>query len=388
MVEFEFRNPARILFGEGRRESFLNAVKSLSDKALVVCGRHFARSGELGDLCAALEAHGVKTWEIPDIRSSTIEGARIAWKLCRAEGIGVVVAAGGATVMDFSKIVAYGACQDEDIWSRILGRETVKGGRRLGLATIPTYPSSGSDVDTASEMIEKATGRAGGLYGEPLVPDLCWLNPAYAMSLRGDILSYGVMASVVQASVSYLTPERSRYSEACSAALIRTELESLGRALEDPSDPEPRGELMIAACMAGQGASGLGKGPVDFSIYLIEGIIEQYRDLSYVPSLVILFPHWLRAVYGSNPVFRDYFREVWEVAGDGLSGEPLLEAGLSRIREAYRKFGVAWTLNELDPLKPDPARLRAAIAAEGSCDSLHRPFPPEDVFTLIREAEG
>ncbi len=115
MEDFEFQNKGRILFGEGKRDEFLQGVKALSDKVLVVCGPHFARSGELGEMLTAFEEIGIRTWAIADLHQSTIEQARVAWKLCRDNEIGAVVGVGGATAMDFAKLTAYGACQKEDI---------------------------------------------------------------------------------------------------------------------------------------------------------------------------------------------------------------------------------------------------------------------------------
>lgn len=89
MEDFEFQNKGRILFGEGKRDEFLQGVKALSDKVLVVCGPHFARSGELGEMLTAFEEIGIRTWAIADLHQSTIEQARVAWKLCRDNEIGL-----------------------------------------------------------------------------------------------------------------------------------------------------------------------------------------------------------------------------------------------------------------------------------------------------------
>ena len=234
MEDFEFQNKGRILFGEGKRDAFLQGVKALSDKVLVVCGPHFARSGELGEMLTAFEEIGIRTWAIADLHQSTIEHARVAWKLCRDNEIGAVVGVGGATAMDFAKLTAYGACQEEDIWPLIAKRSSITTGQRLGLVTVPTFPSSGSDLDSASEMVEKSTDHAGGLYGAPLIPDFCWLNPAYAKSIPPEFLAYGVMTSIIQASNSFLNPKQSGYGEMFTSGLIRNELANLERAIQKP----------------------------------------------------------------------------------------------------------------------------------------------------------
>ena len=388
MEDFEFQNKGRILFGEGKRDAFLQGVKALSDKVLVVCGPHFARSGELGEMLTAFEEIGIRTWAIADLHQSTIEHARVAWKLCRDNEIGAVVGVGGATAMDFAKLTAYGACQEEDIWPLIAKRSSITTGKRLGLVTVPTFPSSGSDLDSASEMVEKSTDHAGGLYGAPLIPDFCWLNPAYAKSIPPEFLAYGVMTSIIQASNSFLNPKQSGYGEMFTSGLIRNELANLERAIQKPGDEAALGELMVSACMNEFGAGTLGKEGADFSVFFIEGIIEYYWDLPYAPSIVTLFPHWLKSVYSAQPVFRRYFRDAWGVEVDGKTDDQVLELGLQTIEETYREFGLALTLNELKPQKADPAALRKYIAEPGPCESIYRDFTPNDLFDLITRPAG
>lgn len=66
-------------------------------------------------------------------------------------------------------------------------RSSITTGKRL-FVTVPTFPSSGSDLDSARNG-EKSTDHAGGL-GAPLIQrDFCWLNPAYAKSIPPEFLA-------------------------------------------------------------------------------------------------------------------------------------------------------------------------------------------------------
>ena len=173
-----------------------------------------------------------------------------------------------------------------------------------------------------------------------------------------------------------------------TSGLIRNELANLERAIQKPGDEAALGELMVSACMNEFGAGTLGKDGADFSVFFIEGIIEYYWDLPYAPSIVTLFPHWLKSVYSAQPVFRRYFRDAWGVDVDGKTDDQVLELGLQTIEETYRKFGLSLTLNELKPQKADPAALRKFIAEPGPCESIYREFTPEDLFDLITRTAG
>ncbi|MCG5031008.1 iron-containing alcohol dehydrogenase [Mesosutterella sp. OilRF-GAM-744-9] len=386
MQSFSFQNKGRLLFGEDMKGAFARLAAALSNRALVVCGAHFSRSGELAGFEQALEAAGVRVWVEPDLGSPSIEQARAMMELCRRQSIGLVIGVGGATAMDFAKIVAYGAAQKRDVWPEIEQRGEPRGGSRLALATVPTYPSSGSDMDGAAEMVEKETGRAGGLYGELLQTDLCWLNPGYATGIPSPILAYGAMTAVIQAGVAFLSGGRCSFAENASLAASRTILSNLAAALR--GDREAIGELQLAACMNGFGTTSFGKKEVDFSLYFIEGIIENYWEIPYVPAITILFPHWLRSVWSDGEAFRDYFRLAWGVDTRGLSGGEALQKGLDAIHQAYDGFGIAWTLQGLKPMNPGREKLLQFVREPGPCESSFRAFTEDDIAALILEAQG
>lgn len=385
MQEFDFQHPGRILSGEGKKAAFVEAAKAFSERALLICGPHFARSGELAELEASLEAAGVRCWLVPDLRVSSIEHARVLWELCRKNEVGLVIGAGGATVMDFAKAVAYGACQKEDIWPVIAARGDASG-PRLALATIPTFPSSGSDLDGAAEVEERETGRMGGIYGDALRADLCWLNPAYVAGIPSEILAYGAMTAVVQASVAYLNEPRSDFAEQMALSVIRTIFKNLQPAME--GDLGAISELQLAACMNGVGLTGLGKGEIDFSLYLMEGMAERYWEIPYAVAVPVVFPHWLRAVASDTPLFRDYFRAAWQVQTEGKEWSAVLEAGLAVIRETYEALGIASTLQALRPATSDVRRRLACVREQMPCESKFRVFTEADVDAVLKAAEG
>lgn len=388
MQDFSFQHPGRLLCGESMKETFAAEARKISERALLICGPHFARSGELPELEAALEKAGIRCWLVPDLRIPSIEHARVLWALCRQNSIGLVVGAGGATVMDFAKVVACGAAEDEDIWPVIAERGSADGMKRIGLATVPTYPSSGSDLDGAAEMVEKETGRMGGLYGDALRADLCWLNPGYLTDIPPQMLAYGAVTAAIQASVAYLAMPRCDFQEQSALAVIRTIFKNLPLALENGKDKRALGELQLAACMNGFGPTYFGKGGIDFSLYFIEGMAELYWDIPYVPAITILFPHWLRAVWQDNDLFRDYFRQVWQVETDGLSGAEVLEKGLAVIRGTYEALGIAWTFKGLKPMPENRSRLLKIVKDPGPCECAFRTFTDEDIASLIESAVG
>lgn len=81
------------------------------------------------------------------------EGIRIA----KANGITMIIGAGGASVMDSAKLMAFGFCHETDLWDYVKGKNPY-GLERLPLALIPTYPSSGSENGLGAVSVDSRTG--------------------------------------------------------------------------------------------------------------------------------------------------------------------------------------------------------------------------------------
>ena len=110
MNPFEFNLPTRILFGAGAFAKTAPAVKTLGDRAMIVCDPFAVSTGLAARLSDALVAEGVAAIVydkvIPNPTSSLVdEGSAIA----REHQCKVIVGLGGGSSMDSAKGIAVGA---------------------------------------------------------------------------------------------------------------------------------------------------------------------------------------------------------------------------------------------------------------------------------------
>lgn len=65
--------------------------------------------------------------------------------LVKENQIELIIGAGGASIMDCAKLIAFGVYHEEDLWEYVRMQKKPYGLKKLPLILMPTYPSSGSE---------------------------------------------------------------------------------------------------------------------------------------------------------------------------------------------------------------------------------------------------
>ena len=142
MKDFIFRNDTKLLFRNDIRTAVTEITKG-HKVMFVYGGGSVKRNGCYDDIVQTLTDNGIPLAEYGDSSrefAKIQEGIRIA----KENGITMIIGAGGASVMDSAKLIAFGFYHESDLWNYVKGKNTY-GLERLPLALIPTYPSSGSE---------------------------------------------------------------------------------------------------------------------------------------------------------------------------------------------------------------------------------------------------
>ena len=114
MLNFDYSNKTRIVFGKGTETQVGSLVKPYAEKVLLhYGGGSIKKSGLYDRVAASLRESGVSFVELggvqPNPRLSLIHQGI---ELCRREGIGFILAVGGGSVIDSAKAIAMGVPYD------------------------------------------------------------------------------------------------------------------------------------------------------------------------------------------------------------------------------------------------------------------------------------
>lgn len=329
MKDFTFRNDTRLLFCNDIRETVAGIVKD-KKVMLVYGGGSVKRNGFYEDITAALAEAGTPFLEYA---GSSREFAKIeeGIRTAKANGVTMIIGAGGASVMDSAKLIAFGCYHEADLWEYLKGKPSY-GLERLPLMLIPTYPSSGSENGLGAVSVDSRNGDFGTAYGIPA--DYAILCPKYSLSLDREMTAYTGLVTLVQLSACILG-DRNKMSYDAGISYIKNVLEATRTLQAHPDDLDARGTILLGASLSTSSRIGIGKvEQFAYDIYELEFLPEVLFGSTYRRSLTTVFPRFLR-VMG-----RHHEEDIRRYFLDAFDFDTSIEESSHKLTELFASFGV------------------------------------------------
>lgn len=329
MKDFVFRNDTKLLFRNDIKETVAEICRG--HKVMFVYGTSSAlRNGcrddivaSLAEACIPYVEHGKSSRDFSAIQ----DGIRVA----KNNGITMVIGAGGASVMDSAKLIAFGVYHEKDLWDYLKGKNPY-GLERRPLALIPTYPSSGSENGLGAVSVDSRTGDFGTAYGIPA--DYAILCPKYSLSLDKTMTAYTGLVTIVQLSAAIIG-DKNKMSYDAGVSYIRNVLEATKTLMNNSENLDARGIIMMGASLSTSSRLGIGKeSNYAYDLYELEFLPEQLFNSSYRRSLTSIFPRFLKQMgkYHEDDIKR-YFHDVY-----GFDSS--ISVSSDRLVNLFAAFGV------------------------------------------------
>ena len=119
MNDFTFWNPVKIHFGKDSMQQLAKEVAPYNTVLVVYGGGSIKTNGVYEQVMQALE--GKKVFELSGVEPNPrVSTARKGAEICKAENVDLVLAVGGGSVIDCSKLIVAAAKTDADAWDIVL----------------------------------------------------------------------------------------------------------------------------------------------------------------------------------------------------------------------------------------------------------------------------
>lgn len=285
MNNFSFCNPTKILFGRGQIARLAREIPA--DKKIMITfgGGSARRNGVYEQVTAALAGRDyIEFWGIEP--NPKVETLRRAVEQCRAEGVEFLLAVGGGSVLDGTKLIASAVYYDGDAWELTLtGRAK---GRVLPFASVMTLPATGSEMNNGAVISNAATAEKYAFYTN--YPQFSILDPETTFSLPPYQIACGIADSFVHVIEQYLTevgvsPLMDRWAE----GIMQTLVEVAPKVRENQRDYDAMATYMLSATMALNGFVAMGV-KQDWATHMIGHELTALHGLTHGHTLVIVLP--------------------------------------------------------------------------------------------------
>jgi alcohol dehydrogenase YqhD (iron-dependent ADH family) len=347
MRNFTFENPTKIIFGKDQIKEIGCEAAKFGKKVLMVYGEgSIKRNGIYDQVVASLTTAGLAVVEFPGVKSNPVlshvsKGIDIA----RREGVDVVLAVGGGSVIDSAKTIAVGAKTDNAIWDYFVRAETIQDA--LPILTVVTVSASASEMNQAAVITKEEEARKFNIWSPLIQPKTSILDPEALFTLSPAYSAYSAVDAITHMLEGYFNNREphSPLQDRLVEGLIKTIMESTEAIRQKPADYDARANMMWAATLAFNGLTTAGMGMISLPAHMIEHSLSAIYDIAHGAGLSIVLPGWMLYAVEKDPSkFARLGRKLFgiEKADDLKAGME----GIVRLKGWFASIGSPISLQE------------------------------------------
>ena len=347
MVDFEYYNPARIVFGEKSVDKIGDLLREykVTSLLLVYSGDFIKTLGIYDKVKDAANALGVAFYENGNVvPNPSITLVRDLVALGKEKKVDFILAVGGGSAIDTAKATALGIPYGGDVWDffeKGVSPETV-----LPLGVISTLPASGSETSNAAILSNNEWKL--GFEDNRIIPKFAIMNPLYTVGLPNFQTFAGVADILSHLLERYFSDVR---HTDVTDYLIEGGVQALlvnGRRLkENPKDLNARAEIQWLATVAHNNILDTGR-IGDWGSHRIEHELSGQYGITHGEGMAVVLPAWVRYVANVKPwkLSQLAVRVFHEDAYNHSEKENALRLA-EHLEQFFRGLGLRTRLSEL-----------------------------------------
>ena len=344
MLNFDFHNPTKIVFGKDRIADIAKLVPIDAKVLILVGGASAEKTGTLAEVRQALgeRAHATFSGIEPN---PSFDNAMEAVKQVREGGFTFLLAVGGGSVIDATKFIAAAALFEGDTWDILMswGSKITKA---LPFGTVLTLPATGSEMNNGGVITRRDISAKRPFRSDKVFPLFSVLDPTKTYTLPMSQIANGVVDAFVHTVEQYLTyPSNAPVQDRFAEGLLQT-LTEVGPRLLSAVEPvyDDRASLMWTATLALNGLIGAGV-PQDWATHMIGHELTALHNIDHARTLAIVLPSLLqeRRVQKHAKLLQ-YGERVWGITTG--TDEERVTAAIEKTRDFFEQMGIPTHLKD------------------------------------------
>lgn len=306
MNNFTYDIPTRVHFGKDALNFIGEEVGRYSKKVLLTYGGgSIKKNGVYEKVIEELKNKDIEIFELSGIKPNPrIDSVREGVKLIKENEIGAILAVGGGSTIDASKIMAAGAKVEFDPWEFISEGKEIKDA--IPLFTVLTMAATGSEMNGGAVISNPETSEklaAGSYYTRPKVS---FLNPELTYTVSKFQTAAGSADIMSHLFEIYFNTDGNMYMlDRMMESLMKTVIEYGPLAIKYPNNYEARANLMWASSWAINGFLSSSSNAA-WSNHPMEHELSAFYDITHGLGLAILTPRWMEYVLSERTVNKFY----------------------------------------------------------------------------------
>ncbi len=347
MNKFIYNIPTKIAFGKGQIEMLPEFIKEYGNKVLLVYGGgSIKNTGIYRQAVSLFDENKISYCELSGVEPNPqISTVRKGVKICRKEGIEVIVPIGGGSTIDCAKAIAVGTFYDGDAWDIVKDNSLIT--EALPIVAVLTVAATGSEMDASSVISNSDECDKAEINSELLYPKASILDPEYTYSVPAYHTAAGVADIMSHVFEYYFNgDEVLQIQRDMMNSILKTCVMYGPVAVKEPDNEKARANLMWAASWAINGfiACGIESG---WPCHAMEYQLTNNYNVTHGHGMAIIDIAWMRHILNENtlPAFLEYGKMVF-----GIDEPDKMKAAMLAIKkteDVYRSMGLTLSLQSI-----------------------------------------
>ena len=388
MNNFIYEIPTKVYFGENQLQGNLSQeIRKYGNKVLLVYGGGSIKRIDLyQEIIKELQNSNIEIYEFygiePNPKHTSINEAA---SICKENDIDVILAVGGGSVIDSSKLISAGKYYDGDVWDLVLKKAEIQ--KAMPIIAILTMSAAGSEMNNNAIISNKETHEKKGIKSPLFIPKVSFLDPTITYSVNKYQTACGSFDILSHIMETYFSRNSGLYMlDTVMEGLMKTVIKYAKIAYNEPENYEARANLMWASSWAINGFTRVDKQPNIWVCHLLEHQLSAFYDITHGLGLAILTPRYLRYLLNENTVDRFYSFgvNVWNID----SSLPKMEVAKKSIEclenLCYKDLELINKLSDLDIDDEHFEEMASRICSNGTVKGFID-LDKEDIIKIFKD---
>lgn len=343
MLNFEFKNPTKIIFGKGQIHRIANEIPPQSKVLLVYGGGSIKENGIYEQVIEALKDFTVEEFGgIPanpeyDILMQAVE-------VIESKNINYLLAVGGGSVIDGTKFLSAAALyKGDDPWEILT--KSIRTEKGMPFGSVLTLPATGSEMNSGAVITRAETKEKLGMGGAGLFPEFSILDPTVVSSIPKRQLANGVTDAFTHVLEQYMTyPIGALLQDRLAESIMQTLVEIAPVVIKDPTDYNAAANFMWCCTMALNGLIQKGV-PTDWAVHAMGHELTAMYGIDHARTLSIIAPsHYKYNFEAKKEKLAQYAERIWGVTEGSV--EEKAQAAIEKTEQFFHSLDIKTKLSE------------------------------------------
>lgn len=377
MENFIAYNPTKLHFGRGILKDLPDTVNECGKNVLLVYGKGSVKKAGIYDqVIEKLQQAGSTITEYSGVKSNpVIEDVDKAAEIGRSNNVDTIVAVGGGSVIDSSKIISLAIANGFQGWD--IMKQKTNPTRRIPLLAVLTLAATGTEMNQVAVLQNHNTEEKIGYRHDLMYPVHSFLDPEFTYSVPKNYTAYGVVDLIAHCFEIYFGEGDCSLSDRFIEAIVKDAMEWGPKVIDHPTNYDYRANIMWDATNALNGLTGYGKLSGDWGVHAIGHVLSLLYDVPHGVSLAIGYPAWLKLQKERIP---DRIKKL----GQQLFDVDSVDETIDKIELLFKSLQNPVRLNEVGIREDKFADIKRIMNKNGT-SGIHHKMHDRDYDFLIEK---